>query len=88
MIVTWCAEVEEKYEGPRLEEEISADFMQEMMDWLRNQKLLHKKYAFKVSQKVSDQKIHSPDWSIWGHSIVCTIFADNTRSFETIPGSA
>ena len=51
--------MEEKYEGPRLEEEISADFMQEMMDWLRNQKLLHKKYAFKVSQKVSDQKIYS-----------------------------
>lgn len=42
------AEVEEKYKGPRLDGAISAEFMQELTKWFRDQKLLHKKYAFKV----------------------------------------
>ena len=43
------SEVEDKYDGPRLEEDISAEFMEQLMEWLRDQKKLHKKYAFKVS---------------------------------------
>jgi serine/threonine-protein phosphatase 5 len=41
-------EVEDSYEGPRLDEDITADFMVQMMSWFKDQKLLHKKYAYKI----------------------------------------
>ena len=41
-------EVEEKYAGPRLDGEITAEFMSELLQYLKDQKRLHKKYAFKV----------------------------------------
>lgn len=44
-----ATEVEEKYDGPRVDGEISAEFMKELMQYLKDQKRLHKKYAFKVS---------------------------------------
>ena len=47
-----ATEVEEKYDGPRLECEVTAKFMEELLQYLKDQKKLHKKYAFKVSQYV------------------------------------
>lgn len=44
----WCAAVDGSYAGPRLEEEISAEFMVALLDWLKDQKILHRKYAYKV----------------------------------------
>lgn len=41
--------VDDKYEGPRLEDKISAEFMQDLMEHFKDQKKLHQKYAFKVS---------------------------------------
>ncbi|XP_065194292.1 serine/threonine-protein phosphatase 5-like [Sycon ciliatum] len=40
--------VEPTYNGPRLEEEISKEFMEQLSDWYKQQKVLHKKYAFKM----------------------------------------
>ncbi len=40
--------VDSGYAGPRLDGEITAGFMSELLDWMRNQKILHRKYAFKV----------------------------------------
>ena len=55
----WClikhVEVEEKYKGPRFDGEITAEFMKETLDWFRDQKLLHKKYAFKAC--IQDQSV-------------------------------
>ena len=49
---TWCAllpiAVDDSYSGPRLDGEMTMEFMQEMMDTFREQKLIHKKYTFKV----------------------------------------
>lgn len=41
--------VDDSYQGPRMDEEISAGFMKELMEWLRKEKKLHRKYAYKVS---------------------------------------
>ena len=40
--------VEGSYEGPRLEGEITPDFMKDMMAWFKDQKKLHRKYAFQI----------------------------------------
>ena len=41
--------VEESYEGPRWEEgEITGEFMTQLLDWQREEKKLHRKYAYKV----------------------------------------
>ncbi|KAI6661075.1 Serine/threonine-protein phosphatase 5 [Oopsacas minuta] len=40
--------VEDSYDGPRLEGDITADFMQQLIDRFRDQKLLHKRYAYKI----------------------------------------
>ena len=43
--------VEETYEGPRWEEgEIAVEFMTGLLDWLKDEKKLHRKYAYKVRQ--------------------------------------
>ncbi|XP_065845357.1 serine/threonine-protein phosphatase 5-like [Oscarella lobularis] len=47
-IVVEDIDVEEKYEGPRFDEEITADFMVSLLTWQRDQKTLHKKYAYKI----------------------------------------
>ncbi len=44
--------VEDKYTGTRLDDEIDEEFMKELMQWQKDQKNLHKKYAFKVSKYV------------------------------------
>ena len=40
--------VEDKYDGPRLEGDITQDFMKQLISRFRDQKLLHKKYAYKI----------------------------------------
>lgn len=42
-------EVEAKYDGPRLDGDITAEFMEELLQSFKDQKCLHRKYAFKVS---------------------------------------
>ncbi len=44
--------VDSGYAGPKLDGEISAGFMSELLDWMRDQKILHRKYAFKVQYSV------------------------------------
>ncbi|XP_064394801.1 serine/threonine-protein phosphatase 5-like isoform X3 [Halichondria panicea] len=44
--------VDSGYAGPRLDGEITAGFMSELLDWMRNQKILHRKYAFKIILEV------------------------------------
>lgn len=43
--------IEEDYTGPKLENEetVTLEFMKELMQWYKDQKKLHKKYAYKVS---------------------------------------
>ena len=48
LVFSKCLEVEDSYDGPRLDDDITADFMVQMMSWFKDQKLLHKKYAYKV----------------------------------------
>lgn len=40
--------VEDDYTGPRFDDDISADFMSELLQWLKDEKRLHKKYAYKI----------------------------------------
>ena len=40
--------VDDKYAGPRLDEEISVQFMEELLQHFKDQKKLHQKYAYKV----------------------------------------
>ena len=43
--------MEETYEGPRWEEgEMAVEFMTGLLDWLKDEKKLHRKYAYKVRQ--------------------------------------
>ena len=42
--------VEDNYRGPRWEEgELDTEFMDHLLQWYSQGKLLHKKYAYKVS---------------------------------------
>lgn len=42
--------IEDEYSGPKLQDEetVTLDFMKELMQWYKDQKKLHKKYAYKV----------------------------------------
>lgn len=42
--------IEDDYAGPKLENEttVTLDFMKDLMKWYKDQKKLHKKYAYKV----------------------------------------
>jgi len=42
--------IEDDYSGPKLENEetVTLEFMKELMKWYKDQKKLHKKYAYKV----------------------------------------
>lgn len=45
------AGVEESYSGPRWDEgELTAEFMNNLLDWLKEEKRLHRKYAYKVER--------------------------------------
>lgn len=49
-------EVEKEYNGPRLEEkeEVTAQWVVKMMEYLKDQKLLHKRYALQIIEKCKD----------------------------------
>ena len=47
-IVVDSYKVEESYDGPKLEDCISLEFMKQLIERFRDQKLLHKKYAYKI----------------------------------------
>ena len=43
--------MESDYSGPRWDEgELSAEFMNELLEWFRKEKRLHRKYAYKVRE--------------------------------------
>ena len=46
------SDVEDSYSGPKLDDDISAGFMKNMLQWFKDQKKLHKKYCYKVSTSV------------------------------------
>lgn len=46
--------VEDSYRGPRLEEDLSSSFMQELVGWFKEQKTLHIKYAYKIIFKAME----------------------------------
>jgi serine/threonine-protein phosphatase 5 len=45
--------IEDDYNGPKLENEetVTLEFMKELMQWYKDQKKLHKKYAYKVRKR-------------------------------------
>ena len=47
-IVLESYKVEDSYDGPRLEECVSIEFMKQLIERFKEQKLLHKKYAYKI----------------------------------------
>jgi serine/threonine-protein phosphatase 5 len=44
--------VEDSYNGPHLPKEITLEFVKEMLEYLKNQKRLHKKYALQIMVQV------------------------------------
>ncbi|CAI5465157.1 unnamed protein product [Closterium sp. Yama58-4] len=49
-------EVEATYDGPRLEgEEVTLSFVQKMMDAFKNQKKLHRRYAYQILFQIREQ---------------------------------
>ena len=48
MYVHYTIEVEDSYDGPKLEDDISAEFMKDLLKWFKEEKKLHKKYCYKV----------------------------------------
>lgn len=40
--------VDSSYKGPRLEGDITSQFMTDLTEWFKEQKSLHKKYALKI----------------------------------------
>ena len=40
--------MDDGYQGPRLEDDLTSEFMKELLEWLRKEKKLHRKYAYKV----------------------------------------
>lgn len=48
--------IEDDYVGPKLENgNVTVKFMEELLDWYKNQKKLHRKYAYKVSFSCNNQ---------------------------------
>lgn len=43
--------VEGSYSGPRLDGDISEEFMRDVLQYFKDQKKLHKKYAYKVRRQ-------------------------------------
>ncbi|CAL8081137.1 unnamed protein product [Orchesella dallaii] len=53
--------VENSYTGPRLENgKVSVQFMAELMEWYKNQKVLHRKYAFKILVDIERYLMNQP----------------------------
>lgn len=51
--------IEDDYTGPKLQDEttVSLEFMKELMQWYKDQKKLHKKYAYKVSSSLFNSRV-------------------------------
>lgn len=47
--VQYTTEVEDSYNGPKLEADITPEFMKDLLKWYKEEKKLHKKYCYKVS---------------------------------------
>lgn len=46
----FTAAIEDDYAGPKLEDgKVTLKFMEEMMDWFKDQKKLHRKCAYQVN---------------------------------------
>lgn len=50
--------VEASYSGPSLEDEISVEFMQTLLEWFKAQRKLHSKYAYKVGGGLNRLTVH------------------------------
>lgn len=54
MFLSLSLAVESSYNGPCLDDDISLQFMKDLLEWFKNQKTLHKKYAFKLILQAKD----------------------------------
>lgn len=52
--------VDDEYKGPRLDGSITPEFMSDLLKWFKDQKILHKKYAFKILLEVKEIFSSSP----------------------------
>lgn len=91
-------DVEDSYQGPRLDGDITAEFMQDLLQWFKDEKRLHKKYAYKVSGEslfsllpsslllsLSFTLLPSPSLSVLSMcSFSSSLPADNSQSEENI----
>ena len=50
--------MDESYQGPRLDGDLSPEFMKELLEWLKKEKKLHRKYAYKVHTVISSVCVH------------------------------
>lgn len=49
LLIYFIPAIEDDYAGPKLEDDkVTIGFMKELMQWYKDQKKLHKKYAYKV----------------------------------------
>jgi serine/threonine-protein phosphatase 5 len=68
--------IEDDYDGPKLENEttVTLDFMKQLMQWYKDQKKLHKKYAYKVNSNAPPTRIpfSSPAEFIFRSSTIST----------------
>lgn len=53
--------IEDDYNGPKLENDttVTLEFMKELMQWYKDQKKLHKRYAYKVMGYLTLTRIYS-----------------------------
>ncbi len=65
--------VDSGYTGPRLDGDISAGFMNDLLAWMKDQKILHKKYAFKVCTHLIT-KTRKNKYFFIDYSLMCRLF--------------
>lgn len=65
--------MESSYDGPRLDNEITAEFMKSLIATFKAEKKLHRKYAYKVTSYNLSKKVHL-------RLFFCVIFLCNSSS--------
>lgn len=65
--------MESDYTGPRLDGDITAEFMTELVTHLRDQKKLHKKYAYKVSIGREGGRVGGMWGRVWAAHFIHTV---------------